>query len=327
MDYNKRLRNLYSRREDLASIQNVNFSKSFGVEAYYSIKNATAWKYAKDGMSEVPNDYSEKSFEEGNRIIDQLKGRLSQVEFRFQGSVTTRTNIKSYSDIDLLVITTKFFSLEKGIPNLNPYKGNSMQDLQKLREKCISILKEIYYTAGVEPHAKSIKISGGSLKRMIDVVPANWYDTKEYRRENNEIYRGVEVFNAEEKKRFANFPFLLKEQIEKKDKDTNGYYRKCVRLAKNLKCDSETKILENFSSYDIQSLFFYMDFDYLRQQKDDFYVIPKVVEYLQDLISHSQKFLSLEVIDGTRKISDRVSQKELRALFDEFSELKGYVVG
>ena len=93
-----------------------------------------------------------------------------------------------------------------------------------------------------------------------------------------------------------------------------------IRLAKTLKADSEKSMLDNFSSYDIQALFFHPD-DKCYQRNDNLDLVVLGHDYIDSLLKEPDYYESLMVIDKTRKISDRVSLNLLDILRDEFLQL------
>ena len=129
-------------------------------------------------------------------------------DFKYQGSVPCNTHIKYHSDIDLLVIIDKFEIFENSARIRNRYMGDPKEDLTNLRAVCIEILKKSYSVADIEKNSKSIKISGGSLRRHIDVVPANWYNSEKWYDTEIDYYRGIQIFDNKTKERHKNFPFL-----------------------------------------------------------------------------------------------------------------------
>ena len=79
---------------------------------------------------------------------------------------------------------------------LPPYVGNPLADLLEIRTICESVLQETFPAAVVNIEGdKSVCISGGSLRRKVDVVPAGWVDTAEYRQCFDVIYRGVRILD------------------------------------------------------------------------------------------------------------------------------------
>ncbi len=155
MDITSRLNNLSSRRYDKSLLLDRgydSFGKSLLFENQYdfsSLAEKEKWtKYILDAMAEVPTRSTEISFEEGEKVKKHLEDHLQDyglsAEFRFQGSVINNTHIRGYSDIDLLVITDKYVTLERPQIPTFPYHGNPLDDLNELRNACVKILREAY---------------------------------------------------------------------------------------------------------------------------------------------------------------------------------------
>src|SRR5690606_20857590 len=140
---------------------------------------------------------------------------LSDVIYKYQGSVMTNTHIKGSSDIDLLVISDKFHTfdrdgIEKALSDYNQTiylrdsqisslksqlqgggYGTALQDLRENRLNSESKLKDKYDLCDIT-RPKSIKITNLHLKRDVDVVIANWYDdVKSVINDKSDDYRGV----------------------------------------------------------------------------------------------------------------------------------------
>lgn len=320
MNFSKRLKRLEER-------QNPNY-KSYSLESSFSaihesVENefVKAKEYVKRAMEELPKRSTDISYEEGNRVkthlLEELPNYGFRPDFEYQGSVPCNTHIKYHSDIDLLVIIDKFETFENANRITHRYLGNPIEDLINLRAACIKILKENYTVADIEKNSKSITISGGSLRRHIDVVPANWYNTENWYIYNQDYYRGIQVFDNKTEERDKNFPFLNIHLINEKDNQTCGKYRPLVRLAKTLKEDSEYDI--NISSYDIQALLYNMKNSNFFSNIND--ILIYTADYLSNLIQNPNKYFSLIVPDETRRIADKVDIKEIKKLYDEFYEL------
>ena len=113
-----------------------------------------------------------------------------------------------------------------------------------------SYLTTAFYAADVDcSGAKAIGLSGGSLKRKIDIVPSNWVNTNEYSKSLNKIHRGVQVLDKYKRVQIKNTPFYHNYLLNEKDNACLFNYKKVVRLLKTLKVDANSEI--NFSSYDI----------------------------------------------------------------------------
>ena len=88
-------------------------------------------KYVKLAMNEVDPIYTDKTLEAGGNAKLHLQNELRQsVEFRYQGSVMTRTHIRGVSDIDLLTIIGRFqdteYSKAKAYVENHPYSYDSV---------------------------------------------------------------------------------------------------------------------------------------------------------------------------------------------------------
>lgn len=331
MNIEKSLNSLANRRSDFALTQDMSlehFQEQVLNESKKSFSSLTekqrVLKYLIESMSEVSKHSTDISYEEGNKVLQHLKDELPRygifVEFEYQGSVINNTHIVNNSDIDLLVITKKFETLEKPQKPTNPYNGNPIEDMEELRARCIEILKSTYSVAKVDTTgSKSITLSGGSLRRDIDVVPSNWYNSNKYVKTGIKYYRGIQIYNCKDKQRDKNYPFWNQKLMNDKDAATSGNYKSLVRLAKNIRCDSEIQTVNDISSYDIQALFYHIPSSTICNLKpeDLFFSATK---YLENLINNESFFNSLMVPDQTRKIVKKMSYEQLLLLYNEFCE-------
>jgi hypothetical protein len=279
-------------------------SAELGFETYRHIAQSDSVKYVIGSMQPIDPEYTKNTYAQAERVRNQLDNRLSeQCDYRYQGSVTNDTHIKAKSDIDLLVITGKFHSLENPQQPTLPYKGDPLADLITLRRESEAALLRAFPQADVDSSgSKSISIEGGSLTRKVDVVPSNWYNTNKYAETNNEIYRGVHILDKSVPCRLANTPFLHNACIDWKDRHTDGGLRKASRLMKSLKYDSENIDL---SSFDIVSIAFNIPNDWLNKPKgSELLVLAACLDYCRDLQANSRLRGSIEVPDGHRKVFD-----------------------
>lgn len=292
-----RLERLSARRTDPA----ITSAKLLN-EAYRSIGQSDSVRYVIGAMQPIDPEYTKNTYTEGERVCNQLQKRLSnKCDYEYQGSVTNDTHIKARSDIDVLVLTKKYETLEDPQVPSNPYKGNPIQDLLDLRTESISSLESAFPEATVDSSgAKSVSIEGGSLRRKIDVVPSNWFNTNKYAETNQQMYRGVQILDAENKTRLKNTPFLHNAWIAHRDGNTNGGLRKAARLMKSLKYDAESIDL---SSYDIVSIAFNIPEADLNLPKNmELAILDSCHNFCMELQNNSYKREALEVPDGHRKI-------------------------
>jgi hypothetical protein len=182
-DFDQRLRNLRDRRLGLTT----SFAKSvtaadsaatqrttLKVEAYQRRATGRATRYTLGAMQAVDSEYTQNSYEEGNRVQRQLSEALAgevSVEFRYQGSVPLDIHIRGVSDIDMLVLRSDFRTYDTNGPTAlaghyrNPMADTPVSRVRRLRSRCETILTQSYPAAEVDVSgSKSIALSGGSLR-------------------------------------------------------------------------------------------------------------------------------------------------------------------
>ncbi len=263
MNYTEALKRLRGRRDPEAIIT---------LEAYGALKEEDPVKYLVGAMSEIPEKYTRKTFDEAERVQHQIRKGLERhslgAEFRYQGSVTKNTHIVAHSDIDVLSLEERFYSLEPPQTPPIPYHGDPVRDLCQMREIIEATLLSAFPEAKVDStKAKCLNISGGSLDRSVDIVPANWHDTNDYVRSGDEVYRGIHLLDYFRRTREKDQPFLHGELFTLRDGTFSGSLRKLVRLCKSLKHDSERDDMP--SSYDIESIIYAMEDHLLRFERGE----------------------------------------------------------
>jgi len=283
------------------------------------------YRYLVNAMQPIDIEYTENTFREGNRVKDQLESYFrgtSPVNFEYQGSVTSDTHIQTHSDIDLLVLCDLFFSVDKGVTPENPYDGNPNEDLKKLRDSCSSVLGQKFPEATVNAKpGKSIEVDGGSLRRKIDVVIGNWWNTNAYNDSKSKRDRGIRILDSSTGERIWNKPFLHNFLIDVKDERTNGL-RKAIRLLKSLKYDASNSL--KISSYDICALAYGIDDELLCVTEGDYLQLAKNTrEGLRYFIENAAARSVLKVPNDMRYVfcDEGTDFANLKLLVDELDEL------
>lgn len=303
-------------------------------------------KYIKSAMKGVEPEYTAKSKVAGEKVKQHLKdGGLSNVSFKYQGSVMTDTHIKGASDIDLLTICDKFYTYDshtvykildnkRSYPYDNSqlqklqheleipaYRGDAINDLMITRNHCERILKETYQKCDITP-PKAIKITNSSLRRDVDVVVANWYDNVDSIINDKEIdYRGIQVFDkSTNQKCSADFPFLSIKRINERSCETNGRLKKMIRFLKNIKEDSDMQI--ELSSFDINAICYSMN---TLQYKNMDYVelVIQLYDYICEILGDNLVAKNIRSVDGKEFIFNGNPQKiyELLKIENEINEI------
>lgn len=263
-------------------------------------------KYAIGAMQPIDPEYTKRTIEERKRVEDQLAKGFIQVglgvTFDYQGSVTSDTHVRVYSDVDLLTVETRWYGLEPPQQPSVPYLGNAIEDLRELRNTTVKILRLAFPAATVDQSgSKAITISDGSLRRKIDVIACAWWDTNEYSRFRQKYFRGIEIFDNDKGQRVPNKPFLHNKQIDERDVATNGGLRKLIRLLKSLNYDNDEKI--DMSSYDIAGIVYNMFDNWLTSVAGyDLQLMKACRDYLQYLAYDKSYRDSIEMPNKMRKV-------------------------
>ncbi|WP_321916985.1 MULTISPECIES: hypothetical protein [unclassified Paraburkholderia] len=289
-------------------------------------------RYAIGAMQAVGKKYTEVSERTGERVASQLRERLTlagiNAEFKLQGSVPLDVHIKRVSDVDVLAIMKDFCTYSTaGIQALrgeytNPSQRTSSGVLWGLRQQVEFNLDDAFPAATVDKTgAKAVKVSGGSLQRSVDVVPAHWHDTKEYQASGRQADRAVTIYNKNSGETIDNLPFLHIQRVGSRCDSIDGGLRKAIRLCKSVKADSDRDI--QLSSYDIAAVMYHADMIALRLgQYSDLAILSETQRHLDTLYRNPIAAGKLWVPDGSRLIFDTAKKRDwLLYLSVEMDEL------
>lgn len=321
-----------------------------------SVNYSDVLKFVRLAMNAVDAKYTERTKEAGDRVKAHLRGGVSDVEFRYQGSVMTNTHIFGFSDIDLLAISSKFYHYASGRVNEIlgneieknkfyqsqierlieeskglAYTGDSNQDLRKLRLDSESILLDVYDECDID-QPKAIKVTNKSLKRDVDVVIANWYDDVRSIIYGKGDHRGIQIYNKDtDRKESPDYPFISIQRINEKSAETSGRLKKMIRFLKNVKQASSHDV--QLSSFDINAICF--DIDKTKYLNLPYYELVAILyNQLSSLVSNKVHSDNLVSVDGREYIfrNDQGKLQNLRILMYEvesiYADLKAeYVYG
>lgn len=321
-----RLERLEQRRLDSSIIVKASMVN----EVYKHMKETESVRYTIGMMQPIDPEYTKNTFVQGDRVKSQLKQRLTQeCDFEYQGSTTTDTHIKARSDIDLLMIYKGWTWLEPPQVPPNPYHGVPADDIRKLRDDAGAALRAAFPQASHNHEgSRAIRVSGASLSREVDVVPASWYDTNEYRRTGDPLYRAIKIFDTSKGEFKPNTPFLNKRRIEERDQQTRGGFRKAVRLMKTLRYDSDGRA--DISSYNICGIAFNISpINLTVERPRELAILEACHEYCQRLLSDTIERDRILVPDGHRCVfggEDGATRLQLNALAKEIAELRAEIL-
>jgi len=234
-------------------------------------------EFIHQAMKSVGDQYTYKTLQAGSMVKQYLQEGLSDVTYRYQGSVMTNTHIKGYSDIDLVCICDKFYSYatrqineylsdttllsrlnETSVRKLqdqlagSQYTGNYLEDLRFIRSSSEDILTGKYDICKID-HPKAIKLTNKNLRRDVDVVTACWYDDVSSVINDKGNYRGIELYNkATNSTESPDYPFISIDRINERGKLTAQRLKKMIRFLKTVRSSSDLEI--DLSSFAINAI-------------------------------------------------------------------------
>lgn len=274
-----RLARLNSRRKGTDRVNQLDeayrsevLAKSYTQESWQKREAARPHtRYALGAMQEVDAAYTQKSIDTATRVGKQLESGLASegvpVAFRLQGSVPLNVHIRGVSDVDLLTLAGDFHTYDRGGFRdtlglyTSPTARTSLGVLSTIRSKAETLLKTRYWGATVDcSGGKCISLSGGSLERPVDVVPAHYHDTFDYQRSGADHDRGVTILNKKVPETIENLPFLHIHRVNGRDSELLGGLKMAIRLAKTVKSDAANEAgASKLPSFDIAALMYHAD--------------------------------------------------------------------
>lgn len=333
-DVNRRLTDLKSRRRGSSSTIAMDSltANSRSLSEKFETRSSGQWaKYALGIMQEVDPTYTQNSVAEGERVKSQITNRIStEVKFEYQGSVPLNVHIRGVSDIDILVLLSRYLTIDLSGSRANTadytnWVGQSgISQLAFLRSELEAALKAAYPAAEVDiTKDKAIALSGGSLSRKVDVVPSHWHDSSTYQISQNKKDREVKIYQKATGDTLLNRPFLHIDKINQKEAATRGGAKKIIRMLKNLKADSDNPSTILVNSYEIAGLVFHFeDAQMSVPAYNELALVAVAKQQLTRIIDNKHWAMGLITPDGIRKIIDSEEKfKSLALLRDEVSEL------
>jgi len=181
-----------------------------------------------------------------------------QIRLFLMGSYANNTNIRTQSDVDIAVVQEDLFITEyrEGITDAD-YGFNTISKKFSFKNEVQKAL-ENKFGSDIERKNKSIKIHGNNYRKDADSVPCQRF--RDYRNDfiiNKNNYVGGIVIYPDIGDKIINYPEQHIINGRQKNNDTNYYYKKMVRIIKNMRVLMEennyTSALK-ISSFGLESL-------------------------------------------------------------------------
>lgn len=231
------------------------------------------------------------------------KGNLTLTLF-LQGSYANNTNIKLDSDVDVAVVLDSQFGVK--------YRpGASDSDYRFVNAIPVDIKTDVcnalkqYISGSVERKNKCIKVKENSYRASIDVVPCI-----EFRDYSSEFYNnpahyipGIKI-KADDESTIINYPKLHLENGRNKNEETNHYYKKVVRIIKNIRNlmeESRQSLSAKYiSSFQLESLLWNIPNQLFLQYDDAYSFKFAKIAYLLTL--EKINFASYKEVNGIKTL-------------------------
>ncbi len=183
------------------------------------------------------------------RDTSPLKTKLSSnsVEVYLQGSYKNDTNIRSDSDVDVVVQLNSVWGRDlSALPQeqVDHYlrtHSTATYQWEHFRADVLKALRAHYGAAAVKQGNKAIKIVGASGRLPADVVPAVQFRNYVYffgPGPSAQLYHeGVRFHSAFDGRQIVNYPKLHYDNgvLKHSPQRTNGWYKPVVRIFKNMR--------------------------------------------------------------------------------------------
>lgn len=216
----------------------------------------SGWTGPSSASEQEKQERTERMIREAIAEHDGFDGYRNDFSIYAKGSYANNTNVKSDSDVDVVVECTDCCYWEEhdpakgGHPGGSPYAGPWTPD--KLREEIAAALEK-KFPGSVTAGSTAFEVDASSARVNADVVPSFQY--KLYFADGS--YRqGTKVFKKDGSS-IVNYPKLQLELGKAKNVRTNGYYKKTVRILKRLENELVSNgLTEEIASYLLECLIY-----------------------------------------------------------------------
>lgn len=197
---------------------------------------------------------SQYTYEQIRRALEQNEAlKCQDYKIYLQGSYANSTNIRSDSDVDIVVQLNSTFApnlsklseFEKSIFHLA--YDDATYHWGDFRKDVISALTAYFGSSAVRLGNKSIKLAGNDQRLNADIIPCLQY--RKYNSFNlgqhDDFAEGMKFWTIRESKEIINYPKVHREKGEDKNSEhrTDQMYKNLVRIIKNIK----RQLVENHS--------------------------------------------------------------------------------
>ena len=219
-----------------------------------------------------------------------------------QGSYANNTNVKGDSDIDIAVVRENVFRGEyrTGISGKNYGFQPATHDALEFKKIIFKALYDKFGNDTVRKN-KSILIKGNYSRKQADVVPPLRYRNykQDYYNDENNFKPGV-LITTDDGQEIINYPEIHLENGRRKNIITNYYFKKIVRIMKELKYLMEEEGYNSASkinSFLIESLLWNVP-DVLFLNEEEY--SAKFIGIVNYLLDNKESIIQFKEVNGIK---------------------------
>jgi len=212
-----------------------------------------------------------------------------KVKLFIQGSYANNTNVRTQSDVDIAVVqedifTTKYRS-SAAFPQSDSDYGfyASTPSAKSFKDEVEDCLRN-KFGRDVERKNKSVRVHGNTYRKDADTVPCRRHrDYQNDYRKDPENYIGGILITPDLGPTIINYPEQHILNGKKKNSETNSYFKKMVRIIKNMRylmSDCRYSSADSVSSFGLESLLWNIPNSVFTKYTAYRYVFDEVISYL-----------------------------------------------
>jgi len=248
-------------------------------------------------------------------------GSSRKVKLFIQGSYANNTNVRTQSDVDIAVVQEDIFTTKYRSSTTFPQSDSdygfytSTPSAKSFKDEVEECLKNKFGT-DVERKNKSIKVQGNTYRKDADTVPCRRY--KDYQNDYHkdpENYIGGILITPDVGSTIINYPEQHIFNGKKKNNETNTYFKKMVRIIKNMRylmSDFGYLSADSVSSFGLESLLWNIPNSEFLKYTTYRYTFDEVISYLH---VDQTSLGSYKEVNGIKNICQTAVEVENYKLF------------
>lgn len=249
------------------------------------LSNYKIEEYSKIGNN---NDYIKQEFLKIKEILEKFETSFGdKIKVFLQGSYKNNTNINSNSDIDIVAQLYTVFMSNIGNSEDNK-KLNFSKNFSDYEKKCydesfdsttkhelfknelFNFLNNNLQKENVSKWSKTIKCKIKNSTFTFDIVPAIEYRFyKEFINKNTKFIEGNAIYNDKKSQYIINFPKQTYKNSIKKMELTDFFYKRTVRIFKNIMHNDIKDEYLKISSFALESILYNVENNIYKIKNDN----------------------------------------------------------